>query len=218
VVGNIACASWGPPNQLAYVERFGLFDADVVVLVLNSGDVNDVPGLEPVGAAWPTHAPLLAIQEPLRIWFERYAPGAAVALGTMIPAKKTTDDPEGTVAAALGEIVAKARAVGGARTSAPLVGAVLYANRSEIAATSVPGLDKLQKRLRELNVPVWSAAKAPDHPGFTDDPALFLADGVHPSAAGQVCLAEILRLAVLGLEPPTAESKPQGGRPPARPL
>ncbi|PQV64995.1 hypothetical protein B1R32_1021 [Abditibacterium utsteinense] len=37
-VGNISAGSWGPPNQLAYVKRFGLFDADAVVIV-GSGQV-----------------------------------------------------------------------------------------------------------------------------------------------------------------------------------
>lgn len=40
---NLACSSWGPENQLAYLERFGTFDADAVVWVLSSHDAYDVP-------------------------------------------------------------------------------------------------------------------------------------------------------------------------------
>ena len=40
---NVACSSWGPENQLAYLERFGTFDADAVVWVLSSHDAYDVP-------------------------------------------------------------------------------------------------------------------------------------------------------------------------------
>jgi len=40
---NIACSSWGPENQAAYLERFGTFDADAVVWVLSSHDAYDVP-------------------------------------------------------------------------------------------------------------------------------------------------------------------------------
>ena len=36
LVANIAAGSWGPPNILAYLRRFGLFDADVVVIVLTA--------------------------------------------------------------------------------------------------------------------------------------------------------------------------------------
>lgn len=40
---NVACSSWGPENQEAYLERFGTFDADAVVWVLSSHDAYDVP-------------------------------------------------------------------------------------------------------------------------------------------------------------------------------
>ena len=40
---NVACSSWGPENQLAYLERFGTFDADAVVWVLSSHDAYDIP-------------------------------------------------------------------------------------------------------------------------------------------------------------------------------
>src|SRR5688572_9463752 len=33
---NVACSSWGPENQRAYLERFGTFDADIAVWVLSS--------------------------------------------------------------------------------------------------------------------------------------------------------------------------------------
>jgi len=67
-VGNVSAGSWGPGNLLAYVRQFGLFDADVVILVLNSGDIGDNPtdrkvvGIEP---NFPDRAPFLAIQEGL---------------------------------------------------------------------------------------------------------------------------------------------------------
>ncbi len=47
VVGNISAGSWGPPNELEYVRRFGLFEADVVVIVVSSHDIVDVPTFEP---------------------------------------------------------------------------------------------------------------------------------------------------------------------------
>lgn len=73
VVGNIAAKSWGPPNELAYVRRFGLFDADKVVLVLSSHDYADVPTFDPVvdvDPDYPGHKPLLALSE----LFTRYVP------------------------------------------------------------------------------------------------------------------------------------------------
>lgn len=203
VVGNIAAGSWGPPNQLAYAERFGLFEADVVILVLNSGDVNDVPGLEPLGAAWPTSKPLLAIQEPARKLFERFAPEAAVAIGTMTSARPPGKDAQAMVDDALTQLVAKARAAGTPGTPTA-VGALLFRARSEIGGEGggggVAGLDHLREKLRELGVPCWSSVADDTQPGFINDSALFIRDDpVHPSAAGQARLAQLLRHITLQL-------------------
>jgi hypothetical protein len=42
-VGSVAASSWGPPNILAFVKRFGTFNGDVAVLVLSFHDIADVP-------------------------------------------------------------------------------------------------------------------------------------------------------------------------------
>ena len=36
---NAAANSWGPRNELAYLKRFGLFDADTLVLIINTDDL-----------------------------------------------------------------------------------------------------------------------------------------------------------------------------------
>ena len=68
VVGNISAGSWGPPNELAYAKKFGIFNADVVIIVLNSDDWDDVPGLEYIGSAWPQKKPWCALQELLGVY------------------------------------------------------------------------------------------------------------------------------------------------------
>ena len=68
VVGNIASNSWGPPNQAAYLRRFGLFDADVVIFVMNSGDLMDVPTFEPLRPDFPQRKPIIALEEVARVW------------------------------------------------------------------------------------------------------------------------------------------------------
>lgn len=40
---NVASSSWGPLNQEAYLERFGIFQSDCVVWILSSHDAYDVP-------------------------------------------------------------------------------------------------------------------------------------------------------------------------------
>jgi lysophospholipase L1-like esterase len=72
-VGNASAASWGPPNELAYVQKFGLFDADVVVLVFNSEDAGDAPTFAPVigSSDFPDHRPISALWEGIA----HYGPG-----------------------------------------------------------------------------------------------------------------------------------------------
>lgn len=63
---NIAANSWGPRNQLAYVERFGLFEGSTLVLIINT---DDLFALQPTSAVvgkypnYPDKAPLLALIE-----------------------------------------------------------------------------------------------------------------------------------------------------------
>src|SRR5262249_23799846 len=66
IVGNISAGSWGPPNELAYLKKFGLFDADLGVFVFNNGDACDVMTFQPtvgVSEDFPDHAPVLALWE-----------------------------------------------------------------------------------------------------------------------------------------------------------
>lgn len=44
IVANISAGSWGPQNELAYLERFGSFDADQIVIVVSDHDARDEIG------------------------------------------------------------------------------------------------------------------------------------------------------------------------------
>ena len=77
--GNIAAKSWGPPNELEYVKRFGLFDADYVLFVLSSHDYADVPTFAPVvdvDPDFPGHKPILALSELFIRYTPRYLPAS----------------------------------------------------------------------------------------------------------------------------------------------
>jgi hypothetical protein len=45
---NIAANSWGPGNQLAFIESYGLFDADAAILVISTHDLTDDRAFEPL--------------------------------------------------------------------------------------------------------------------------------------------------------------------------
>ncbi len=65
---NASANSWGPRNELAYLQRFGCFEAQFVVLVINTDDLfATAPTALPVGndRNYPDHKPLFAIGEAL---------------------------------------------------------------------------------------------------------------------------------------------------------
>lgn len=71
VIGNVSAGSWGPRNQLEYLRRFGTLDADLVILVSHTGEVDDVPTYDvQLGVTYTKvdTKPLLALQE----FFGRY--------------------------------------------------------------------------------------------------------------------------------------------------
>jgi lysophospholipase L1-like esterase len=65
---NASANSWGPRNELGYVLRFGTFEAQVVLLVLNTDDLFAIaPNSYDLGRnpRYPTRRPLLAMQEAI---------------------------------------------------------------------------------------------------------------------------------------------------------
>jgi GDSL-like Lipase/Acylhydrolase family len=65
---NASANSWGPRNELAYLERFGTFDAQVVVLIINTDDLfATTPSSVVVGRDrnYPDRKPPLAIVEAI---------------------------------------------------------------------------------------------------------------------------------------------------------
>lgn len=65
---NASANSWGPRNELAYLRRFGPFNAQAVVLLINTDDLfAPAPTSVPVGRDrnYPSQKPLLALSEAL---------------------------------------------------------------------------------------------------------------------------------------------------------
>jgi len=105
IVGNISADSWGPENQLAYINRFGKFDADVVIFVWGSEDTCDVPTFFPHSGNLlnaPTHSP------PLALWdgFVRYLlPRMGVVLEKPEPIGAAATQPSASAVAAMHELI-----------------------------------------------------------------------------------------------------------------
>lgn len=80
---NASANSWGPRNELAYIKRFGTFDAQVVVLLLNTDDLfSPAPTSVPVGRDryYPSRKPPLALVEAFTRFLPYQPPPAMAAV------------------------------------------------------------------------------------------------------------------------------------------
>jgi hypothetical protein len=89
---NVSATSWGPGNMLAWLDRFGMLEADAIVLVLSTHDLGDDRSFKPPDRnVYPQAAPLSLLADGL---WRRLTPD---------PAASAPDDPrsEGDAMAAL---------------------------------------------------------------------------------------------------------------------
>jgi lysophospholipase L1-like esterase len=175
-VGNISAGSWGPPNQLAYLNRFGFFDADVVVFVVSNHDYADVPTFAiDLGPDSPTRTPPLAIWEAATRYLPHYLHASSPAT-SQPPAPPSEDIRRASDAfAALLERVKAAGAV-------PIV--ALHRERDEPRNNEPVGLATFHALATNAGAaaldlgPFFAAGDYHDH--------------IHLNARGQQALAEAL--------------------------
>ena len=77
---NASANSWGPRNELAYLHRFGTFEAQVIVLLINTDDLfATAPTALPVGRDrnYPDQKPPFALAELWGRWQREPVPGMA---------------------------------------------------------------------------------------------------------------------------------------------
>ncbi len=195
VVGNIAAGSWGPGNLLAYAKRFGLFDADVVLIVLHGKDVGDNPtGVPVVGIdpSFPAKRPPAAIVEAVGRYLiprlRRLFGGAARHTPVV-----SDSDKQAAADRTMGDLNALCNL---AKASGTVVLIVYVPQRVELAGALLPGhamiarfasdkqLDFLDLRDDFRNA--TNGAADPYRPN----------DSIHPSPAGQILLCDAVLPAV----------------------
>jgi hypothetical protein len=69
---NASANSWNPRNELAYLQRFGTFEADRIIVLINTDDLfGTQPSALPVGRDrnYPDHKPPLALIEAVQRYF-----------------------------------------------------------------------------------------------------------------------------------------------------
>jgi len=204
-VGNVSAGSWGPPNELAYVKRFGWFDADAAVVVYNSADYADAPTFERlVGVAveMPDHRPLLALEEG----FTRYLlprlftlpePSSGPTTQQTPPAKDVQECLE-----AVREIVRFARASGVRK-----IMIAQHLEQTECGAAEWVGHAAIAGAARDVGIeplqlgPAFEAALRQNRNPYRDK--------IHPNALGQKIIADVLFDQLKdALTAPTTTTKP----------
>lgn len=95
IVGNISAGSWGPGNWLAYAKEYGFFEADIVILQINSRDWKDNPTFQPLNPnTHPTTKPFSAFTEGLTRYLPRYLPDFKfLNKQTKVKPQKRAEDP-----------------------------------------------------------------------------------------------------------------------------
>ncbi len=188
VVGNMSAGSWGPPNELAYVKRFGLFDADMLILVLNSDDFDDAPGLEYIGSSWPQSKPTFALQELLGVYGWK---ALCKVIGRMPepppPGHAATHEQDIELCrASFMELVELAKSKG------VQVRVVQYFRKAELTGTARPGCGVISSWIKSAGV--VSVNTGASFRGAMDDgkgDPFEPGDDVHANARGQRLLAGV---------------------------
>jgi hypothetical protein len=185
VVGNISAGSWGAPNMLAYANKYGFFDADVVIIVLSSHDWNDVPTFTPLGVDFPERKPALALQEAMTRYLPRYLPGGSATTPAPPAPEPPPDSPDvHTAITAVGELVTLAR------ESGAKVAVAQHLERDETMDRLKPGHDVIMLAARDADAdviqlgPSFAQARQAGMQPYRDD--------IHPNEMGQRVIAQTL--------------------------
>jgi len=186
VFGNASAGSWGPANMRAWVEEFGLFDANKTVVVLSSHDLTDIPTFEPLNEqTHPVRGPVLAVQEGITRYLPRYFPALrkqSVSSDGQLVGASPDQIEEGILE--IEKLIAVVRQEGAE------VCVVKHMNLSELSNGPHANHKMLLDEFDRLSVPVVSVA---DLDEWAEQPSAMYRDDIHINERGQRALAGAIR-------------------------
>lgn len=191
---NISCNSWGPGNVLEFLKRYGTFEADVAIIVLNGWDYGDVRLWLPMSPEIPTTKPWCALEEIRRNYGKRYAPLLFGKANWGDPGYDEANPPEKYGQQSLRELT---ELIALLRTRNIKVAAVYQPRRDEIEGTNtLLGASKIISTLEQSDVPV-----IPNNIALTaelvrrgdSNYARFYRDQIHLSKLGHLRMLESLK-------------------------
>ncbi len=184
---NASAPSWGPRNQLAYLKQFGSFEAQVMILLINTDDLfAAVPTSAPVGRDrhYPSRRPRSALTEALSLVCTTLYPPPAV------PTPEPERDPVGANLAAIAQIGAIAQHSGACFILAmtPLQREIIQPRDYELQTRQ-----RLDRFVQQQQMPYLDFL-----PLFRDapTPATLFRDHIHLSPGGTQFVSEALAAAV----------------------
>lgn len=183
---NVSAGSWGPGNMLGYIETFGLFDADTVILVLSSHDKGDPPSFQPLDPnTHPTERPLSAIVEGWTRYAPQYMPEAL--RGFLFPRPRSSPDPTSPTPGLDGiealPILLTRLAESGIETCI-----VFHATRTELERAA-NAFEPIETAIAQYAVPVVRMRALVAEKGSFDD---IFVDDIHINDVGQAVLSDAL--------------------------
>jgi hypothetical protein len=181
IVMNVSAGSWGPPNYLAYVKRFGFFEINALAIEVSAHDFADSPTWEPVIGTkdFPDRTPLCATVDLL----DRYVLPHVWGLFEQQPV--VTSLSQGQIDQALGayrELIALAE-----QRKIPVM-VFYHAERNERGQPE--GMLSFQAIAKELDVPFVSLAEAFSKQQSAG-PSSYR-DNIHYNALGQKLMADAM--------------------------
>lgn len=187
IFANVSAGSWGPGNVLAYIETFGLFDADTAILVLSSHDAGDPPtwlSLDP--NTHPTERPLSALVEGWTRYAPRYLPAS---LRGALFSRRTSSPEVALPPPGLNGIEALPILLAHFTESGVEACVVLHSTQTELGGEGGDTFEPIETVLARYEVPlVHMRDLLADEDTFD---AIFR-DNIHINEAGQFLLAEAL--------------------------
>jgi len=194
-VCNAACGSWGTPNQLAYAKKFGWFDAEVVVILLNSDDAYDIPGDgSTVGTdRMPDTKPWCAGSE----FLARYLVAIVRArlFGPSLGERLTTEEKSESAAVVCAE--ALKQLIESAKQSGATVLVARYEGLAESAGIYKAGGDRIEQTLQTMGITPIDLGHAFSEALRQKRGSVFQ-DLMHPSKLGHQVIAETLQPTLVG--------------------
>jgi hypothetical protein len=201
-IGNVSAGSWGPGNWRAYLASYGHFDADLVLLVLSSHDAIDSPEYGPLDPKqYPVQAPLLALEEGLHRYLDRFVPAPLRIWQGPAPPPPPPPTEAHLQALHAQALVDLGALIEGVRAAGADFRVILHATQPEVAAgaDSAAGWElgraELKTFFANAGIPLrdlqafWHAAMARGARPYTDS--------IHLSEEGQELLTEVLHAEVL---------------------